>query len=545
MIKKLFNIIALSTIIFQLHCSQAPSTILPSKVEFEPTDIELKQFGAACNKLPYALWLNMLNFLLGEHHTISLGIDPRIMSDLRQSNRVKIDDYGVLKACYKDQLYAWNPSGMDIAPHKSWRTQRIPKGWSLDRFEHGSVVLINDAHNRIKILNDTNFKEQAAYALPENSLFWVASEGRTLVHCAHPLVTKAPITNVQVVHTPHEYDTKTRQSSYLLRMPPGGIMPPMTIDESGRFFTAHAAEKNELYLFNLRRLRSSTEAERIIKFSERSISPQSIPLSMWKLRHPETHQYQDFAFVVLNNIVNARSVVDITPALATKDMPFFQLYFAQILPTSNKNYHALGEINFTNSTSRKTGPVITSLSLERGSYENEDKENKMLITYLFHYWDSGTGDCLRSLKLTSNDNTIPDYSVDKSGRIALCNGTECHLVTPNSDIRLLACDKGREQVSNVRISPSGDWVFLYNHMTIPTKSPYALVFPRIYYLGGERMKYIKAESNKIDRRKFMMRLFALQQVYEFHDEELLPPREMQEAIEIEGAKTSNKSCIIS
>lgn len=514
-----------------LHTSETSSTIPQPRVQRELTDAELKQFGENCNKLPYALWGYALDFLLGDHHEIIFGVDPQSISNLQQSNRVKIDDYGRLVACYNNNIYAWNPCGNHIAPKKSWYTQAIPKGWSLDRFENGSIVLLNDDHNEITVLDDMTFKQQSHYRLPQNSYFLVAKEGHTLVHCAHPLLTKAPILNMHIVTQQHgELDAKIQQSSQLIRMPQGGVMPPIALDESGTVLVVHATERDELHVIDLQVAhRSSSPLPRNIVLSDRSINVQGAAAAEWTLKNPATGICENFRLSLRTGFLNqtASPVVAIGPTKNPYGVPLEPLHFQQVLPPSNMDYRCTGEINFIKGESQKKGHVIASLSSQADCSESEGKK-KVSATYVFQYWNSATGDCLRSLRSTSKDNGIPHYGISRSGRIALCNDTECDLLTPPSNMRSLFSDKNDGQVGRVRISPSGDWVFHYYHM-MSRKSSYILMLPMIHYLGGERMKKIKGENSKIDRRKWMMRLYALQRAWE-RTEELQPPQEMQDAL---------------
>src|SRR5205823_3837998 len=128
--------------------------------QINTADIEHKQFGDNCYRLPYPLWVNVLDFLLGLHHDVHYTIDPAVISDLYNSNKAKIDDGGRLVSCYKDHVYSWSPHGKHVA-QKTWRTRVIRKGWAFDRIEHGSVVLLNDSHDEIRVLDDASFKTQA------------------------------------------------------------------------------------------------------------------------------------------------------------------------------------------------------------------------------------------------------------------------------------------------------------------------------------------------------------------------------------------------
>jgi hypothetical protein len=540
-----------------LHTAETASAISPLKVQYDLTDAELKQFGEACYKLPYVLWINVLDFLLGDYHGIIFGIDPRAISNLQQSNRIKIDDYGRLIACYNRRIYAWSPCGNHIISKKSWYTQAIPKGWSLDRFENGSIVFLNDNRNEMRILDDVTFKKQSHYQLPKNSYFWIGNKGRTLVHCAHPLLIKAPILNMYVVKQQRgKQGNKIQKSSQQIRMPQGGVMPPITLNESGTMLATHATESDELYIIDLQvACKSSSISPRKILLSDCDINTQRIDFAMWKLIHPVTHTHDEFMLAVSNNSIthHSQSMVAILPAPDTQDVPFLPIYFAQTVPRGYKNYRFVGELNFIKGTSPKKGHLITSLSVSKNCTEHDNKEESLSLNYTFRYWDTITGNCLQSLKFSSKDNGIPEYSVGRQGRIAACNHTECNLLTPPSNVRSLRIDEQRGQIGNVRISPSGDWVFHYNHM-LSQKSSYILAHAEIHYLGGERMKK-NVKDSKIDQRKWMMRLYALQQTCERNTEALRPPEEMQKAIGMKfavptkyGSNITTKikdSCIIS
>ena len=516
----------------------------------EFNDTELKQFGDNCYRLPYPLWVNVLDFLLGSNHDVHYTIDPAVITDLYRNNKAKIDDGGRLVSCYNNHVYSWSPHGKHVAK-KAWRTRVIRKGWVFDRIEHGSVVLLNDSHDEIRVLNDTSFKTQARYSFPKNSYFHVTNRGQTMFHCAHPLLpssgfiaAREPGSIIPVWHKTYSAIKKIHMVHYnggqqVINMPDAEAMPPITCDETGKLLVAHSARADAIHVFDLATVpRRTTPLE--IELSQRSIDIDSINYAGWVLIHPEHSQPQDFmsGSYIYPFPRHVRFVYHIRHHKEhEKHYPFAPCYFYQ-------DQTFTGDLTIQ---SNKT-PHIISLSQTPSSYDEDEKTSSSVIS--INHFDGTNGEKVRSTIVSEEKAGIATYAISKTNKLVLCAGKTCYISTSDNNIRTLASSHYHQLYrQDALISPSGHWVLRYERVKESDGAGFMLPPLQVFYLGGERMKNIMTEDPKINRRKLMMRLYALQRASEL-GEHVKPPVEMQERI---GMRTNNVSqqaggtdtCIIS